>query len=105
MAMEYAQAAPSPITEVVDEVPKNGGALCGIQDGYGIFDPVGFSRRGSAVLIDDVPLSIHKVAIQKIKRSTGVALFACAAGKKATGKSRGLMKTGSLLEGYVHGVF
>jgi Vitamin B12 dependent methionine synthase, activation domain len=105
MAMGYSHEMPSPVAEVADQVLKNGGELCDIRGGYGIVNNLQFNKSNFTVLVDRVSFRVHKIVFQQIKRSNGMAVFVCTAGRGITDRSKKLMKSGDLLQGYVYDVF
>lgn len=96
---------PGPLIESVDEVLENGGSLYEIKGGYEIISPVDFDHESYSLVVDSQSFNVKKVVFQQLKKSEGIAIFACTAGNDIINKSRKLMKEGEQLTGYVYDVF
>lgn len=105
LAMGYEQDPPYPVAEAVDEALKNGGGLCNIRGGYRIINAIQFNKDDFSILADNVPFTVHKIVFQRIKRANSMAVFVCTAGWEIVDRSKQLMKSGDLLQGYVYDVF
>jgi hypothetical protein len=103
--MGYNGTYPAEVEAAVDEVLDQGGALCRLQGGYRIIDPVQLEKKDFSVFIDRVHFDIHKIIFNQLKGADRIAVFLCTAGQAISDNSKELMKEGELLKGYVYDIF
>lgn len=104
--MGYSEdTVPLMISELIDEVLHQGNELCHIEGGYRITDVIYWDKNKFNLHLENVPLDIHKVIFQQIKKSKSIVIFVCTAGKTITDRSKEFMNEGDLLKGYVYDLF
>jgi len=106
LAMGYNnKPVPPHLYDDIDEVMLKGEQLCKIEGGYRIFDLIKFDNEEFKLIVENVPLDIHRIIFQQIRKSEKAAIFICTAGHKISDESKRFMNEGDLLKGYVYDTF
>lgn len=95
------ETIPEPFPEMIDKVLEEATKFCEIQGGYKIFDQLLLDKEALSIKVEQVPLDIHKIIFNQIKKAEKLAVFICTAGPKIGEWSRQLMAEGDLMNGYI----
>jgi hypothetical protein len=91
-------------SNLIEKALKDAEKVCTIKAEYGIFDDILFNNIDKTVSVNHITFDIKKIVFGQLKKAESAAIFLCTAGEEISNMSRGAMKSGDLLEGYIYDV-
>lgn len=96
---------PEPYNEFIETEIREISGYQNIKGGYVISDKIEIDPSGETFVFEGEKFMAGKQVVNYLKKSEQLALFTCTAGEEVSIRSKRLMASGNLLEGYITDLF